>query len=153
MHEARVKELPHPGVDDRIAGSALLPGFEGPLGRIAGVDLDGIEVPVPIAPCAVRPAVQHGTVEVAEGEFTQVSGRSRITECQVCGHRSRMDGPEFEVGGHSAGGVAIRSVPLLGVGRQIAVRELRPLSQRGALTGFDVECDTGIGRIDPTNFV
>jgi hypothetical protein len=161
MHESRLAELTHSGIDDREPGFTGFPGFEAAFGGRSGVGLDGVEVAVPVAPGTRRPVVQHIGVEIAECQLPQILLGSAVAQIQRGSHRPGMDGAELQVRRHPAGALEVRTVAVRAIAIKSVVGERFPMPQRRLLADIEAKRDTRVGdlarahaqlrRIDPAS--
>ena len=147
MHETGPGELAHPGIDDRVAGSALLPRLEGGLRLRTGIEFDAVEIWVPVVPRAARPLMQNRGVEVTECQLAEVGGRPGVGGAEIGRHGPGVDGAELQMCRHPAGSGLVRPVAIGGVIRNGTCEKFRPAVPGRRFTGWNIQCCNGIRRI------
>jgi hypothetical protein len=90
VHPAGLRQLAHPGVDDRIAGAALAPGVEVLVGA---VPLEGVELGAMGVMGVGRVVQEHVGVEVAPRELAGV----RVMTSGLLLELAGGDAPEVQV--------------------------------------------------------
>ena len=136
-----------PGVDDRVAGAALAPRVDEPVGLGAGVVGQPRQLGPQVVPRRVGVVPEHVGVELAPDQLGDEGARRlrapRRVRRDVGEHRARVDLAVLQRRRQPARRVEVGSVAFLVVCRQPVVEEAVPPLERGGLAGLQVGCASG----------
>ncbi len=136
MHPALGEQLPHPGIDDRVAGATELPARQPVLCVGAGVPLHPVHRRIDRSAGRVGVVEQHIRVELPPGQLSPKARRAFAAPIRQAGQQGpRVDCSPLEIRRHPTGPIEIRTITVGGVIVEIPLQESTPGGLRSAFTG------------------